>query len=174
MEIKGFKFIKTVKGKQILIGAFSLGLILMIVPWGALNAGNGKGETNEANSAAYAQPVFDLREEEKRLEAALSKIEGAGSVTVVLTLETGLERRLAENRDESRDEDADGSVRLRQSSETVTLSDEAVTSIYIYPKYRGALVVASGNGPGVKLQIIQAVAALTGLSSDKITVVKGR
>ena len=43
----------------------------------------------------------------------------------------------------------------------------------IYPEYRGALVVAQGaDNAAIKLAITQAVAGLTGLSSDKITVVK--
>jgi hypothetical protein len=65
MEIKGFKFIKTIKGKQILTGALALGLILLIVPWGALSSENAKAETGDGRSAANSQPVFDLRERKR-------------------------------------------------------------------------------------------------------------
>ena len=42
-----------------------------------------------------------------------------------------------------------------------------------YPQFRGALVVCQGGGdPAVRLAVIEAVSALTGLGSDKISVVK--
>ena len=42
-----------------------------------------------------------------------------------------------------------------------------------YPQYRGALVVCEGGGnDAVRLQVIAAVSALTGLGSDRIAVVR--
>ena len=44
----------------------------------------------------------------------------------------------------------------------------------VAPQFRGALVVcAGGDDPGVRLQVIRAVSALTGLGSDCITVCQG-
>ena len=43
----------------------------------------------------------------------------------------------------------------------------------MYPQYRGALVVCEGGGnDAVRLQVISAVSALTGLGSDRIAVVR--
>jgi hypothetical protein len=77
------------------------------------------------------------------------------------------------DKENCKDTAADGSIRLRDSTHTVTLSNEAVTLIYVYPKYRGALVGCTGAGSALRLEITKAVAALTGLSTDKITVIKG-
>ena len=42
-----------------------------------------------------------------------------------------------------------------------------------YPVYKGAVVVCEGaDHASVKLNIVQAVSSLTGLGSDKITVLK--
>ena len=42
-----------------------------------------------------------------------------------------------------------------------------------YPTYRGALVVCQGGDQAdVRLAVTEAVAALTGLSSDRVTVAK--
>ena len=42
-----------------------------------------------------------------------------------------------------------------------------------YPTYRGALVVCQGGDRAdVKLAVTEAVSALTGLSSDRVTVAK--
>jgi stage III sporulation protein AG len=173
MDFKNIKFIKTVKGNKLIIGALVLGLMLLIIPWGNLTKSKDRGFSVNAGESTGSVPEFSLRDEERRLETALSKIEGAGNVSVVLTLETGSERRLATDNDSSRDTDADGSTQVREKSETVTVSNEAVTVIYVYPRYRGALVIASGSSSAVKLQITQAVSALTGLTTDRITVVKG-
>ena len=117
--------------------------------------------------------TFSLEEEEKRMEAALSRIEGAGKVTVVLSLEASEEREYARNLDSDRQSEAD-SARREERSEVAKVGDEALTVKIAYPRYRGALIVAEGSGSGLKLALTQAVAALTGLSTDKITVVTGK
>ena len=66
-----------------------------------------------------------------------------------------------------------------RSVSTVTLgrgsgSQEVVPLQTVAPQFRGALVVcAGGDDPGVRLQVIRAVSALTGLGSDCITVCQG-
>jgi stage III sporulation protein AG len=115
---------------------------------------------------------FSLAEEEKRMEAVLSRIEGAGKVTVMLSLEASEEREYARNEDSDRQSDSD-SARREERSEVARVGDEALTVKISYPRYRGALVVTEGSGSALKLALTQAVAALTGLSTDRITVVTG-
>ncbi len=44
-----------------------------------------------------------------------------------------------------------------------------------YPRFQWALVVATGGGdPAVRLKLTEAVAALTGLGADKISICKGK
>ena len=62
------------------------------------------------------------------------------------------------------------SVRLQAGSG----NQSALTLRYDYPEYQGALVITESSNAAVKLAITQAVMSLTGLSADKITVVKGR
>ena len=60
--------------------------------------------------------------------------------------------------------------------ETVIIStgsgtEEAVSVKTIYPEFQGALVICDGAGnAGVKLEVLQAVSAITGLSSDQISI----
>ena len=168
MEIKDFKekskglFSGLGKGKKnkYIAAALFLGVALLLIPTGHSESKN--------ISEGVGEPNFSLADQEKRIEEVLSRISGAGQVDVVLTLKSGMERVLAENEDKS---DAGGKVshvmiQTGTGSETVTLR-------YIYPVYQGALVVCKGAGsPNVRLEITQAVAALTGLSTDKITVTK--
>ena len=103
----------------------------------------------------------------------LSQVEGAGQVTVTLTVKSGMERVLASDRTTS--------VTDRGSSveeETVLTgsggSQEAVLLSRRYPTFQGALVVCQGgDDPAIRLLMTQAVSALTGLGADRVTVCKG-
>ena len=156
--------LKQLSGKKYLLAAaLFLGVLLLILPRG----GGEEGQKEE-------DPSFSLAAEEKRMAQALSRIEGAGNVTVVLTLDTSSEREYARNTEGTRqDEGGSGGSRAEEKSEVAEVSDSALTVKYAYPRYRGALVIIQGGGSAVKLEVTQAVAALTGLSTDKITVVKG-
>ena len=127
----------------------------------------------EAAAPKTQEFAFSLEAEERRMEAALSRIEGAGEVTVVLSLEASEEREYARNLDSDRQSEAD-SARREERSEVARIGDGALTVKSAYPRHRGALIVTEGSGSGLKLAVTQAVAALTGLSTDHITVVTGR
>ena len=117
--------------------------------------------------------TFSLVETEQRMEEILSRIDGAGKLQLMLTLKTGSNLQLAENKDETTDSDE-----TRTQRETVTISrgsgyEDIVITQQIYPVYQGALVVCQGaDKASVRLALTEAVAALTGLSSDRITVAK--
>lgn len=142
-----------------------LGLILMLIP---------SGEKEAKPEADTEMPTaFDLSETEARLSEALSRMEGAGPVTVVLTVEDGPRRVLAENTD-------GGGDLSGATKETVVLArgsgqEETVTIQEVYPRYQGALLVCpGGDDPTVRLQLTQAMSALTGLGADKISISKGK
>ena len=140
------------------------GLLLMLLPGGS---------DQETEEVRQERETFSLVESERRMEAILSRIEGTGKLQLMLTLKSGSQLYLAEDTDES----ADGEE-VQVQRETVTLHrgsgyEDVVVTRQIYPMYQGALVVCQGaDKAAVRLAVIEAVAALTGLSSDKITVVK--
>ena len=168
MWITGMKtdtgsFLRALVGKKgLLLGALVLGILLLLLP-------RGGGKTGEA---AAAEPSFTLEAEEARIAKALSRITGAGQVTVVLTLDTGPQREFARNTEDSR-QSSGGDSRVQSRSEVARDQDEALTVQSAYPRYRGALVIVQGDGSTLKLEITQAVSALTGLGADRITVVRG-
>lgn len=120
---------------------------------------------------------IDLPKEEPALEVQLQtileQIEGAGKVQVLLTKETGLCYTYQENIQTSTQTD-----RAQVERETVLVSDENGDQVPIVikvdqPIYKGALIVCEGaDRAAVKLDIIRAVSGLTGLGSDKISVIK--
>ena len=111
---------------------------------------------------------FDLDAFEQKLERTLSQVEGAGETQVILTLDGGSRQVLARNQER----EGDGGT----SNTVVTVgkgsgAQEVVPLQTVAPQFRGALVVCPGGGdPQVRLRMIEAVSALTGLGSDRISV----
>lgn len=135
----------------------------------------------ESETPASAETVaFSVEELEARLEKALSAAKGVGRVRIVLTLKTDMEVLLSQDESVSqRREWNDGQLSVydtQSDTKTVMGSDsssggEPVVVGRVYPEFKGALIVCDGGGdPAVRLQIVEAVSALTGLGSDKITV----
>lgn len=146
--------------KHVLLVVF-VGVVLLLIP-------AGKTEGRERVSTK-AEQCFDLEETEHKLERALSQIDGAGEVTVVLTLKEGSRQVLARDTQTTEKEQRSQTVVLSAGSGT----EQAVPLQSIYPKYQGALVVCDGGGDArVKLELLEAVKALTGLGAEKISVCK--
>lgn len=137
-----------------------LGVLIILWPSGNENRDVPEAAMEETEDTLH----FSLAEKEARLSETLSQIEGAGEVIVLLSLRTSLEQEIAVN------EDANG------RRETVTIArgggvQSEVTLRYHFPEFQGALIVSQGaNDPSVQLRLVQAVAALTGLRTDRITV----
>ena len=154
------------KGKFALL-VLGLGVLLLLWP-------SGEGKTEVSSSEPTAEETAAAQQ--KEMERILSRIEGTGELHLMLTLESDGQRTLAETAEES----AGGSAEAPESQsrrETVILSvsggEEVVVTRRESPVYRGALVVCQGaDRAEVKLAVTRAVAALTGLGADRITVVK--
>ena len=154
---------EALKKYQYVLLVMAVGAALLFLPTG----GRPAPHTEEPDREEGA--VFDLEAFEEKLAKTLSQIEGAGQARVVLTLKSGARRILAQ--DTQRDGD-------RASASPITVgrgsgSQEVVTLQTLAPQFQGALVVCpGGDDPGVRLRLVAAVSALTGLGSDKISVCK--
>ena len=152
------------------LGKYSYVLLVMAVGVVLLLLPSGRRDSPE-EPAREEEAAFDLEAFEKKLEAALSQIEGAGETRVVLTLDGGSRQVLARNQD--RDGEGGG------SNTVVTVGkgsgqQDVVPLQTVAPEFRGALVVCPGGGnAAIRLRIIEAVSALTGLGSDRISVCAG-
>lgn len=100
---------------------------------------------------------------ETRLETILCRIDGAGQVAVMLTEATG-EEILYQTDDQGTD-----TVLVTDSDR----SEKGLVRSRQPPVYRGAIVVCTGaDSAAVRLAVVEAVSNVTGLGSDKITVLK--
>ena len=142
-----------------------VGMILLALP---------TGEPAKEEKTETAAVSRDL---EREMEAILSNIQGVGQVKVLLTMDSDGERQLAQDTEVAYSGTVEAPEDYSRTSSTVLLDgeagDESLVVRTVYPTYRGSLVVCSGGGePSVKLTVTEAVAALTGLKSDCITVAK--
>ncbi len=140
------------------------GMALMLLP-----AGETSGDTEEPTAEG-----FSLTETERRMAEVIGAIDGVGRVKVMLTLQSGETLELAE--DSSASQGSGGDVRQERQVLTVNRGSgrqEVVVTQRMYPVYQGAVVVCQGAGDSrVRLTVVDAVSVLTGLSSDRISVVK--
>ncbi|MBO4854615.1 MAG: stage III sporulation protein AG [Oscillospiraceae bacterium] len=143
------------------------GVLLMLLPRFGSDSGVQEKES------LYDAELYSLEETESKMEALLGHIDGVGRLRVMLTLSSGPQLQLAADTDQT-----GGSGDTRSRRETVTVNrgsgyQEVVITRQLCPVYQGAVVVCQGAGnAAVRLAVVEAVSALTGLSSDKISVVK--
>ena len=128
-------------------------------------------------SAHTAQGSWDLQTVQTEMEEILAAMDGVGQVKVMLTVDSDGERQLAQDTQLSYSGDTAAPEDYSRKSETVRLDgsggDETVVVRRTWPTYRGALVVCQGGGSAeVRLAVTGAVAALTGLPTDRVTVAK--
>ena len=117
------------------------GILLLLIP-------DGRGGRGTA-PAAEAATDFDLAGLERKLEHTLAQIDGAGEVTVLLTLKSDGRRVLAETRKEG---ERDPVIVSRGSGQQETVAVQEY-----YPEFQGALIVCTGGGdPAIQLKIIEA------------------
>lgn len=163
-------WLQTALGKA---AKFKYALLILLLGVGLLLLPQKKSDAAPAAEAQPAPQETQQEDLEARLETLLSQVEGAGKVQVLLTLETGTAYEY--QTDVETKTSGDG---LEQSQETVLASagsgaEAPLTVKTTYPVYKGAVVLCQGaDSASVRLDIMQAVSSLTGLGSDKITVIK--
>lgn len=114
---------------------------------------------------------------EKELSVILSKIDGAGECSVMITMDCGVETIYATQEDSSYDVDGDSESRDNSVSYVILNNSsngkQALVIKEIQPKVRGIIIVCEGGGNSiVKMNIINAVSSAFDISSTKISVQK--
>ena len=117
--------------------------------------------------------VDNILSVEEQLSHILSYVNGAGKVQVMLSIANGEETVYQTNDNQSLDAD-----RTTSKTDTVTITDAGRNQSGLIrqvnpPVYSGAIVVCQGaDDPLVRLSIMEAVSIITGLRTDKISILK--
>lgn len=141
-------------------------LLVLVIGLGLMALPTEKQDRETTVSQPETQPQV-LQQE---LEQILSQIRGAGKVKVLLTELTGSQIVYQTDQDQ-RGEDS-------RNIKTVIITDKERNQNGLVhrvdpPVYLGAVIVCQGgDSAAVKLAIVEAVASVTGLSTDRITVLK--
>ena len=116
----------------------------------------------------------------------VSQVDGAGEVSVMITLKSGNRKVVEKDRTESRQNASDingdsaSGTTEESTSETVSVysqyedgSSEPYVSAELYPEVEGVAVICSGGGnPVVQQDLTEAVQALFGVEAHKIKIMK--
>ena len=160
------------------------GLLLLVI---ALPTGGGStGVTEEAQTEDTARTAADAdsleaytRNLEERLSETLSKVQGVGEVSVMITLSSTGEKVVEKDRETSSEQSGDGdsqSSTRSSSSETTVYTGDSQTpyvSRELVPRIEGVAVIARGGDDPVTVEAItEAVEALFGVEPHKIKVMK--
>ena len=157
------------KAKE-LLGKYKYVLLILCVGILLMSLPDSK-EPTEQPELFTVQETPATRTEE--LEAILGQIAGVGKVKVLLTEAAGAETVYQTNEDRNTSGDSES-----RRVETVIISDSArgeqgLIRTVTPPVYLGAIVVCQGgDNPSVKFSVVQAVSSVTGISSERITVLK--
>jgi len=127
----------------------------------------------QSQSQAQAES-FNLATFEQELNKQLAAIEGAGRVSLMLSLDTTEEAVYAVNVRQSATPNSSSSY---ESNVTIrsdgSYGEVPVTVKNKMPAFRGAVVLCDGaDNAAVRLAITQAVSTVCGIGSDKVTVLK--
>ena len=161
--------------KYVLI-VVAAGVVCLLWPGFERDTASGAAESAARTEAAGT----DLSAIQAEMEEILGKIQGVGQLELMLTVDTGTERVLAGDTSLSYSGATTAPDDYSRTTETVVVSsgggeDQVVVTREVYPKFRGALVVCQGaSDPTVQLRVLEAVSALTGLGSDKISIVQAQ
>lgn len=162
-------------------------LIILVITLIIINKILKNDETNSKNfenevgvELAQETPKDNLNDLEIRLEKILSKINGVGKVSVLLTYteSSSIIPIYSENNSISTTEEIDTSGGKRtietQNNQKDIITDSSsniITQKIIMPTVEGAIITAQGaNDSVVKGNIIAAVEAVTGVANHKIQV----
>lgn len=166
-----FKKLKSIKNIELIIASVFIGIILLIFFSGNMT-GTPKEQTVTFTLSEYGTAL------EAKMETILSKINGAGKVSVMLTFESGVEVITAStvNRQSNKvTDDYSGGFRETESivenNSPVIVGGRAVVLKEIEPKVKGAVIVSQGAGSVyVKIELIKAVSTLLKLPPENIEI----
>lgn len=138
------------------------GIFLMALPEGK------KEEASLPKTEAEIQPGL-----QESLAEILSQIAGAGKVEVLLTQSAGEQTLYQTDEDIAAGENTSDIRRQTVLVANASREEAGLIKQVNPPVYRGAVVLCQGaDSAAIRLSIVEAVANATGLTTDKITVLK--
>ena len=148
------------KGLYIII---IIGIVFMLLPSG--------GKKDEDNIMTH---MYNDYSEEERLQEILSKIDGVGEVSVMITYYGTTTCDVAFEKKQNSSERDDESARSEESS-VITSDGEPLIKGVVYPKAKGVVIIAEGAGnTHIKKAITDAAVAALEVAQYRVCVLEGK
>lgn len=154
--------IKKIKKEYIIIAILCLIAVYFVFSIGGSLKGQSK--KNVKTESDYATIL------ENKLKDVLSKVSGAGNVTVKISLSGTVEKVYATN-----ETITETSSNKTVKKENVVVGGELVEIGEIYPQITGVLIVASGaSSLTVRQNVMEAVVTFLNVDSSKVIILNGK
>lgn len=168
-NLKLFQKIKGIKHIEIIVVVIFVCIILLIY-FSSFSPSSSDKTTN----FTYTNVTQYTNELENKLKDVIGSINGAGNVSVMVTVASGIEYVYASSTEEKVNSNSSGNY-VTSSSTTTSTPINGIIVKEILPEISGVVVVSSGAGStNVKLEILRAVQAVLGVSSSKVEIIVGK
>lgn len=160
MEFKNIKLkLKKVKAEYLII-AFAIIAILIIFA-------SGISETKVESQDKITTYIESL---ENKLSTKLSQINGAGKVSVIISVKQGMITEIAT---EKKTVTETGIIKIEEAP--VLVSGKPIVLAEKYPDITGVVIIAKGaNDLNVRVALVSATQTILGITSDKIEILTMR
>lgn len=171
--------------RKIIISAGLIGIALIFLS-GFLNGGDNTSQSSTTSKASFTAEEYETRLE-NNLTNLITKIQGVGNASVMVTLEQTKQSVYAKEEKvsgQTTKDQSDGSTRDEKdnSNETNYIlvrgsdgSEQALSVTEIQPVVKGVVVVCDGgNTPTVQQNVIDAVTTALDISSVRVCVIKAK
>lgn len=135
-------------------------------------------QVSQTNFNGYITTIDYCKLIENKLIDVLSAVDGAGQVSVMISVDGSPEIVYANEKDQTSSTNSSGSVTTATYSSPIIINangtSTALVMTEILPAVKGVIVVASGAGNvATKLDLLDAVTTLLDITTDQVTILKG-
>jgi stage III sporulation protein AG len=152
-------------------------LILLVILLGDFSFTSTSTTSSVSQSSTYTSSSEYVESVEKKLVAVLSKIKGAGSVSVMISTDGGASVSIAQNEEQKTVINGTESTTTTSSTPIIITQNGQEVPIIIgenLPTINGVVIVSSGaESVAVRLNLLSATQTLLNLSQDKIQIFVG-
>ena len=173
------KFEKVLTKKNFkLVLLIIVGLVTIIIFFGFGSNKTSSTSSSVVSTSSYISTMDYCEIIENKLIEVLSKVDGAGNVSVMVTVDGSPELVYANEQDKTSSSNSSGSTTSSTYSSPIIIdangSSSALVMTEVLPAVKGVIVVSSGAGNvATKLNLLNAVSTLLDISTDQVTVLKG-
>lgn len=156
------KIIKKFSNTKSLYIIIIIGVVLMLFS---------SGEEHQSDTKA---PAYETYSDQERLQQILSKIDGAGQVSVMVTYYGTSSYDVAYEKKQISSEKSEETTKSEENS-VITTDGEPLVKGTVYPKAKGVVIIAEGAGDvEVKKALTDAASVALDVASCRVCVLEGK